>query len=322
MKAVVLNGYGGSEVLQLTEREVPRIKHDEVLIKVYAAGINRPDIFQRKGNYPAPAGTVADILGLEVAGQIVEVGDTVKDWKVGDEVCALVPGGGYAEYVNAHTGSCLPIPKGMETMDAAALPETLFTVWHNVFQLGGLQKGETVLVYGGSGGIGSMTIQLGHLYGSRVVATASSPEKIEFCRKLNASQVVNYKEEDVLDVLGKRSVDVILDSIGGDSLDRNLDLLKEEGRLVYINAMEGGKPTLNIFKVMSKRLHLTGSTMRARDNGFKSALAETIYKEAYPLLENKSYINLVNHRFPVEKVREAHDLMNSRDFFGKIILCF
>lgn len=320
MKAIVFNTPGDASVLHVEERELPVYNDNEVLIKVMAAGINRPDIIQRRGKYPAPKGIVQDILGLEVSGIIEQVGSNVKNLKLGQEVCALITGGGYAEYVVAHQGSCLPIPQGITLQDAAALPEVLFTVWHNIFQRGGLKKGDDVLIYGGSGGIGSMAIQLVTLFGANAHTLVSSPEKEEYCRSLGAKKVVNYKEQNILEALGNSSIDLILDSVGGEYLDINLDLLRADGRLVYINAMEGAKPPINIIKVMQKRLNITGSTLRAREVEFKAELAADIFKNAYPLIESKGFKSMVEYRFPMAEAAKAHALMDSRDFNGKIIL--
>ncbi len=322
MKAVVFNTPGDASVLHVEEREIPVINDNEVLIKVVAAGINRPDVIQRRGKYPAPQGVVQDIPGLEVSGVIEKVGNNVKTLKPGQEVCALIAGGGYAEYVAADAGSCLPIPKGISLEEAAALPEVLFTVWHNIFQRGGLKNGEDVLIYGGSGGIGSMAIQLVNLFGANAHTLVSSKDKEEFCRSLGAQKIVNYKEQDIAETLGKASIDLILDSIGGDYLDINLDLLRPDGRLVYINAMEGAKPQMNIIKVMQKRLNITGSTLRAREVSFKAELAADILQNAYPLIENPAFKSMVKYRFPMEEAAKAHELMDSRDFNGKIILTF
>lgn len=322
MKAIAYHMPGDPSVLQLTERPIPVIADNEVLIEVKAAGINRPDILQRQGKYPAPAGVVQDIPGLEVAGTILETGVNVHHWQAGDRVCALVPGGGYAAYVAVDAGSCLPLPRGFSLEEAAALPEALFTVWHNVFQRGQLQQHEHVLIYGGSGGIGSMAIQLVHLAGAHAFTLASSPEKKKYCLELGAEKVVDYDDREILKVLSNDSVHLILDSLGGKYTDINLELLKPEGRLVFINAMEGTRPPLNILKLMTKRLHITGSTLRSRHKEFKSALAKDILKNAYPLLEDKRFKSMVRYRFPIEKASEAHVLMESRNFMGKIILYF
>lgn len=322
MNAVVLNQPGEAHELRVEDYTKPSPRSNEVLIRVKAAGVNRPDIFQRQGKYPAPNGIVQDILGLEVSGIIEEVGVGVTSWKPGAEVCALVPGGGYAEYVTVDSGSCLPIPDNISLEDAAAIPEVLFTVWHNVFQRGQLQKGESVLIYGGSGGIGSMAIQLCHLFGAKVYTLASTEEKVSYCYKLGADKVINYKKENLLQGIGNNSVDVILDSLGGEHLDVNLDLLRSEGRLVYINAMDGVKSSLNLMKLMVKRVQISGSTLRARSMKFKKSLAEDILVNAYPLVGSPYFKSPVNYRFSFHQAAEAHALMESRDFVGKIILLF
>lgn len=322
MLAIVYDHPGPSSVLHLDQRPVPAIGDNDVLIRVAAAGVNRPDIIQRLGKYPAPAGVVQDIPELEVSGVIEKIGRHVTKWKPGDEVCALIPGGGYAEYVSAHEGSCLPVPAHISLEDAAALPETLFTVWHNMFQRGGLQKGETALIYGGSGGIGSMAIQLVSIYGAHAIALAGSSDKAAFCKSLGAEKVIDYTQNNLPDVLPSESIDLILDSLGGEYLEIGLNLLKPEGRLVYINAMTGNKPALDIMKVMRKRLYITGSTLRPRDLDFKASLAYDIRQQAFPLLENQRFKSVVNYRFPAQNAADAHALMESRDFIGKIILQF
>lgn len=319
MKAVVITKPGGPEVLEIQQRERPKVGPYDVLIKVAAAGINRPDIIQREGKYPAPEGVVADIPGLEVSGEIVQVGSEVSSWMVGERVCALVPGGGYAQYVAADQGSCLPIPQGISLEDAAGLPETLFTVWHNVFQRGNLQRNERLFVYGGSGGIGSMAIQLASIYGTDVWCTAGTDEKVSYCESLGASRVINYHKVPIKD-LGSYQVDVILDSLGGEYFAPNIDLLTEDGRLIYINAMQGRNVELDIMKVMLKRISITGSTLRSRSLPFKSELARDIYQKAYPLLESGNFISPVNYRYSLDEAVEAHKLLDSRDFKGKVIL--
>lgn len=321
MKTVVIAEFGAASQLKITNRPTPPIKSNEVLIKVAAAGLNRADIAQRKGHYPAPKGTVQDVLGLEVSGIIEKVGNEVDLWKVGDKVCALLPGGGYAEYVNIDQGSCLPIPKGFSLTEAASIPETLLTVWQNIFKIGRLQSGEQVLIYGGSGGIGSMAIQLVNLFGAHALSVASTPEKIAYCKKLGAQKVVNYKTEDLVKVFGSNSIDLILDSVGGPYLDVNLELLQTEGRLVYINAM-GGNTELNIFKMMQKRIHLTGSTLRSRAFNYKRTLIQDAVEHAYPMIESDLFQKNIRHIFPVDEVVKAHQLMESRDFMGKILLTF
>ncbi len=322
MLAIVYDNPGPTSVLHPKNRPVPAVGENDVLIRTVAAGVNRPDIIQRLGKYPAPAGAVQDVLGLEVSGFIERIGRNVTRWRRGDEVCALIPGGGYAEYVSAHEGSCLPIPAHISLEDAAALPETLFTVWHNVFQRGGLKKGETALIYGASGGIGSMAVQLISIYGAHAFALAGSPEKAAFCTSLGAEKVIDYTQNNLLDTLLSESIDLILDSLGGKFLDIGLTLLKPEGRLVYINAMEGNQPGLDIMKVMKKRLFITGSTLRPRDLDFKASLANDIKQYAFPLLEDQRFKSVVNYRFPAKNASDAHELMESRDFTGKIILQF
>ncbi|MCO6461830.1 MAG: NAD(P)H-quinone oxidoreductase [Saprospiraceae bacterium] len=320
MRAITFNSPGDASVLHLEERVIPSPGSHEVLIRVIAAGVNRPDIFQRKGRYPAPSGIVQDIPGLEVSGVIESTGVSVSRWQSGQEVCALVAGGGYAEYVTAHEGCCLPVPKGISTRDAAALPEALFTVWHNVFQRGGLKAGQNIFIYGGSGGIGSMAIQLSRLSGAIPFTMTGSVEKAAFCSSLGVEKVCNSNHVKLIEDPGENSMDVILDCLGGDYIESNLTILKPDGRLVFINAMDGRRPELDIMKVMQKRLFITGSTLRSRSYEFKSTLAKDILDHAYPLLEDSRFKNMVHHVFPLEEASEAHRLMESRDFFGKIIL--
>lgn len=321
MRTVVLNGFGDSSVLMIEEREKPRILDNEVLIKVAAAGLNRADIAQRQGIYPAPEGIVQDILGLEISGEIVEIGANVESWNVGDEVCALLAGGGYAEYVQVDASNCLPIPKGISLQDAAAIPEVLCTVWMNLFQTGNLSKNQTALIYGGSGGIGSMAIQLVHLFGAKAFTLASNDDKIQFCKDLGAERVVDYVNDDLVKALGENSIDVILEMVGGDYLNKNIKLLREEGKMIYINSTSRNSD-LNIFRMMQKRITITGSTLRSRSIEFKAQLIKDIVEKAYPLIENPQFINTVKHRFHFTEAKEAHQLMDSRDFFGKIILTF
>lgn len=321
MKTVVIAEFGDATQLKITERPIPKIKSHEVLIKVAAAGLNRADIAQRKGHYPAPEGTVQYVLGLEVSGVIEKVGRDVDLWQVGQEVCALLPGGGYAEYVCIDQGSCLPIPKGFSLPEAASIPETLLTVWQNIFKIGHLQSDEKVLIYGGSGGIGSMAIQLANLFGAHALTVGSTPDKIAYCQRLGAQKVVNYKTQDLVGEFGRHSIELILDSVGGPYLDTNLELLKTEGRLVYINAM-GGNAELNIFKMMQKRIHLTGSTLRSRTFDYKRSLIKDAVAQAYPMLESERFQKNIHHIFSVDEVVKAHQLMESRDFMGKILLAF
>jgi len=320
MKAVIITTPGAPSVLQLQERPMPEIGTNEVLIRVKAAGVNRPDVAQRMGRYPAPAGAPQDIPGLEVAGVIEECGAGVVQWKKGDRVCALLAGGGYAEYVAVDAGQCLPVPKGFSEAEAAGLPETIFTVWHNVFQRGRLQSGETFLVHGGSSGIGVTAIQLAKAFGAKVLVTVGSDEKGQACLELGADQFVNYKTQDFESTFAEAGVDVILDMVGGDYFEKNLNILKPDGRLVYINAMDGNVVNLNIMKMMMKRITITGSTLRARDVAFKTALAAEILKNVWPVLENGMFKPKVFATFPFSEAAQAHELMESSGHIGKIIL--
>lgn len=319
MKAIIITKAGGPDVLQIQERALPKIASHEVLIQIKAAGINRPDIFQRKGNYPAPVDVVQDIPGLEVAGVIAEVGATVTKWKIGDKVCCLVGGGGYAEYIAAHPDMCLPIPEGISFEEAAILPETIYTVWDNVFRRGALQQGETILIHGGAGGIGSTAIQLAKAFGARVLTTVSSEEKEAYCRQLGADSVVNYRTTDFREAFREEKVNVVLDSIGGDYFQKNLDLVDADGRLVYINAMQGHRVELNILQLMQKRIRLTGSTLRARDLAFKISLTRDIHQYVWPRIGQSIQPQLFKV-FPLKDATKAHELMESGIFLGKIAL--
>lgn len=320
MKAVVITEPGGPEVLQLQERPTPEIAADEILIKVAAAGVNRPDIFQRKGNYPAPEGAPQDIPGLEVAGIVEKIGPEVKGWQTGDRVCALVTGGGYAEYVAVYAGQCLPAPPNLSLTDAASLPETVFTVWSNVFQRGQLKAGEKLLVHGGTSGIGVTAIQLAKAQGAIVYTTSGSDEKCQACLDLGADIAINYKSQDFEEELKSAGADVILDMIGGDYFNKNIAILQPEGRLVHINAMKGPKVELNIIKVMQKRLSITGSTLRARDKHFKAALAEDINRDVWPLIAKGKFKPVIFRTFALEEAIKAHELMESNEHVGKIVL--
>ncbi len=323
MQVVEISAPGGPEVLRLGERPRPRPGPGEVLIAVAAAGINRPDVLQRKGVYPPPAGA-SDIPGLEVAGVIVEKGDAVGSFAVGDHVCALVTGGGYAEFCLAPAQQCLPVPTGLSDVEAASLPETLFTVWSNVFDRAGLRPGETLLVQGGSGGIGVAAIQLGSALGSRVFATAGSEEKCAACVRLGASRAINYRTEDFVAVVkgetGGRGVDVILDMIGGDYLMREAAALAEDGRLVFINTMGGAKAMVNLVEVMVKRLTITGSTLRARPIAVKADIARKLQQHVWPLLELGKVKPVIYRSFPFSEAAAAHALMESSQHVGKIVL--
>jgi len=318
MKAVVISKPGPPEVLKVEERQIPQVKEKEVLIKVYAAGINRPDVMQRQGKYPAPAGAPPDIPGLEVAGEIVAIGPLISRWKVGDKVCALVSGGGYAEFTLAHEGSCLPVPNGLNFVKAASLPETIFTVWYNVFEKGKLKAGEQLLVHGGTSGIGVTAIQLAKAFGAKVITTAGSEEKCKACISLGADIAINYTTPNFFSSID--SVDVILDMIGGAYFNEHLDLLNPDGRLVFINAMKGNKADLDIMKIMSKRLTVTGSTLRSRSDKFKASLAKDIENNVWPLIETGKFKPVVHQTFKLEHAVDAHQLMESSKHIGKIVL--
>lgn len=323
MRAIEIERPGNPEVLTLGERVRPEPAAQEVLIEVYAAGINRPDCAQRQGTYPPPPGA-SDILGLEIAGKVIACGAKVQRWKVGDEVCALISGGGYAEYAVAPEGQCLPIPTGFTLTEAAALPETLFTVWTNLFESGRLQKGETVLVHGGSGGIGTTAIQMAKMFGARVFTTVGKQEAVASCQQLGAERVILYKDEDFVSVVksltADQGVDVILDMVGGDYFNRNMEALAPLGRLVQIATLHGTKVELDLRKMMSKRLTLTGSTLRARSVAEKSRLAQALEKHVWPLLNEGKYKPVIYRTFPLEQAREAHELMESSAHTGKIVL--
>ncbi|WDF70809.1 NAD(P)H-quinone oxidoreductase [Sphingobacterium oryzagri] len=319
MKAIVITEAGGPEVLKLMNRPDAVCTDEEVLIEVKAAGVNRPDVFQRKGNYPAPKGVVPDIPGLEVAGQIVAVGAAVSRWQIGDEVCALVAGGGYATLVSAHADLCLPVPNGITYAEAAILPETIYTVWDNVFRRGALKHGEHLLVHGGTGGIGSTAIQLAKACGARVSTTAGSAEKCLFCKELGADIAINYKEEDFAERLKGEGVNVILDSIGGSYFEKNIDILTADGRLVYINAMQGKQVSLDIVSMMQKRLQITGSTLRSREVAFKAQLTREIQEFIWPLIGDTFKPQLYK-KIPLADAAESHRLMENGDLLGKLVL--
>jgi len=320
MQAVAITKTGDAGQLVVQQRAVPTPGSGEVLIRVYAAGVNRPDVFQRKGKYPAPAGVVADIPGLEIAGVIEACGSDGLRWKPGDRVCALLPGGGYAQYAVVDASHCLPIPEGLDFTAAACLPETVFTVWHNVMQRGKLQAGETLLVQGGSGGIGTTAIQLATLIGATVYATAGSREKCAFCEQLGATACVNYKEQDFAEQLADIPFDVILDSIGAPYFEKHISLLADEGRLIFINAAGGRAAQLDIMRLMQRRLTLSGSTLRARDRQFKSALRESVEREVWPWVTSGAFKPVVDQVFPLAEAAHAHEVMESGAFIGKLVL--
>jgi NADPH:quinone reductase len=321
--AVEIRSPGGPEVLVPVERPTPVPAPGDVLIKVAAAGVNRPDIFQRLGRYAPPPGA-SDIPGLEVAGTIDQLGPGVTEWRVGDAVCALVAGGGYAEYCTAPVPQCLPPPRGLDLIAAAAIPETFFTVWTNVFERGRLQAGESLLVHGGSSGIGTTAIQLARARGARVFATAGSAEKCAACERLGAERAINYRETDFVGVVrertGGKGVDVVLDMVGGEYFARNLDALGVEGRLVEIATLHGVKAELNIQTIMQRRLTITGSTLRPRPVAEKGAIAAALQQHVWPLLESGAVKPIVHATFPLRDAAEAHRMMESGAHIGKLVL--
>jgi NADPH:quinone reductase len=323
MIAIEIRAPGGPEVLVAAERPTPVPADGEVLIKVAAAGVNRPDIFQRLGRYPPPPGA-SDIPGLEVAGTIEQLGPQVRNWRVGDEVCALVAGGGYAEYCAAPAPQCLPVPRRLDVVAAAAIPETFFTVWTNVFARGRLQAGESLLVHGGSSGIGTAAIQLARGRGSRVFATAGSAEKCAACERLGAERAINYREADfaavVRELTGGRGVDVVLDMVGGSYVARNLQVLATEGRLVMIATQGGAKGEIDVLRTMQRRLVITGSTLRPRSAEFKRSIRDQLLQNVWPLLETGKIRPIVDSVFALAEASRAHARMESGEHKGKIIL--
>lgn len=323
MTCIEIKAPGGPEQLVLAHRPCPRPKAHEVLIRVGAAGVNRPDIVQRMGLYPPPPGA-SDLPGLEVAGTVIAAGTEVTWPRVGDQVCALTPGGGYADHCAAPASACLPVPKNFSAREAAALPENFFTVWHNVFERGGLKAGENFLVHGGSSGIGTAAIQLAHAFGAYVIATAGSDEKCSACRALGADLAVNYRSQDFVEEVKTKApgggVDVILDMVGGGYTARNIRILKPDGRLVNIAFLGGGKMELDLTPVMVKRLTLTGSTLRPRDDAFKARLASVLKEKVWPLLEAETVKPVIHSSFPLPDAPSAHRLMEGGGHIGKILL--
>lgn len=308
MKAVRIRAFGAPETLEIQETSIPLPGPDEVLVRVRAAGVNRPDLLQRAGKYPPPPG-ITDIPGLEVAGEIVATGENV---------CALIAGGGYAEYAVVPKGQCLPVPRGLSMIEAAALPETVFTVWNNVFVRGGLKSGETLLVHGGASGIGTTAIQMAKAHGARVIVTAGSDDKCAACIRLGADQAVNYKTHDFGDVLS--NIDVVLDMVGGDYVPQNLKVLRDGGRHVSIASLHGSKAEIDIRTVMQKRLVLTGSTLRNRSVAEKTALAQGIRETVWPWIEAGKLKPAIFKTFPLAQAAEAHEALEKGDHFGKIVL--
>lgn len=320
MRVVEIRNPGGPEVLTPATRDLPQPGPGEVRIKVAYAGVNRPDALQRAGLYNPPPGA-SDLPGLEAAGEISALGTGVTDWALGDPVCALLPGGGYAEEVLTPAAHCLHVPDGLSLKQAACLPETFFTVWSNVFQRGGLQAGERFLVHGGSSGIGTTAIQLAHVMGARVFTTAGSDEKCAACRDLGAARAINYREEDFVEIMrGEGGAHLILDMVGGDYLPRNVKALADEGRLVQIAFLQGPKVALNFAQVMMRRLTITGSTLRPQSDHAKAEMARALRDQVWPLLEAGRIAPVMDQEFPLEQAAAAHVRMESSAHIGKIVL--
>jgi NADPH:quinone reductase len=323
MHVIEISRPGGPEALQSATRPVPQPKAGEVLLRVAAAGVNRPDCLQRAGSYAPPPGA-SDLPGLEVSGTVVRLGEGVTQWREGDEVCALTPGGGYAEFCVTAAGHCLPIPRGWNALQAAGLPETCFTVWINVFERARLAAGETLLVQGGSSGIGVTAIQLAHAFGSRVFATAGTPEKCQACAALGAERAINYRDEDFVQVVQQltagQGVDVILDMVGGDYVARELAALREDGRLSIIALLGGSKAQIDLNQVLRRRLTITASTLRPRSVEFKNTIAAALRAKVWPLIEAGNFKPVIFRTFPLAQAADAHALMESDVHIGKIML--
>ena len=323
MIAIAISSPGGSEVLQPRPHPVPGVSAGDVLIRVAAAGVNRPDLLQRQGKYAPPPGA-PDTPGLEVAGTLVAIGGSVAGWTIGDHVCALVAGGGYAEYCVAPAVQCLPVPRGFSMVEAAAIPETFFTVWTNVFDRGRLQAGETILIHGGASGIGTTAVMLARAFGATVYATAGTPEKCAACERLGATRAINYRTEDFLEVVravtAGAGVDLVLDMVGGDYVSRNLEVLAVEGRLVQIAFLRGGRVEVNLAPLMQKRLTFTGSTLRPRTPQEKGAIARALHQHVWPRFERRELRPVIHATFPLERASEAHAMLEAGEHVGKIVL--
>ena len=323
MQAVEISQPGGPDVLNLIEQSVPAPSEMQLLIKVTSAGVNRPDILQRMGHYPPPKGA-SEIPGLEVAGEVVLTGSEVSHFQPGDKVCALVSGGGYAQYCLADEGTTLRVPEKIDLIDSAGIPETAFTVWSNIFDRGRLKNNEWLLVHGGASGIGTMAIQLATAFGARVITTVGSDKKKNFCETIGAVRAINYLKEDyvqiVKDITQGHGADVILDMIGGDYIQRNVKVAAEDGRIVQIAFLNGAIAEVNFMRLMLKRLTLTGSTLRARPLQVKAQIARDVEKHIWPLIENDEVRVIVDSKFPLEQAQQAHMRMESREHVGKIIL--
>ena len=320
MRAIEISEPGGPEVLRLTDRPVPQPGHGQVVLKVAYAGVNRPDALQRAGAYDPPPGA-SDLPGLEASGEVAAVGPGVSEYKVGDKVCGLLPGGGYAEYVATPAAHCLPVPAGMGMKEAACLPETFFTVWTNVFMRGGLKAGERILIHGGSSGIGTTAIQLANAFGARVFVTAGSEEKCQACRNLGAEVAINYREEDFVEIMrGEGGANLVLDMVGGDYIPRNVKAMAMEGRMVHIAFLKAPKAKLNFAQIMVRRLTITGSTLRPQSDLAKARIAQDLREAVWPLLEAGRVAPVMDSEFPLEDAAGAHARMESSEHIGKIVL--
>lgn len=320
MRAIEISEPGGPEVLRLTDRPVPQPGHGQVVLKVAYAGVNRPDALQRAGAYDPPPGA-SDLPGLEASGEVAAVGPGVSEYKVGDKVCGLLPGGGYAEYVATPAAHCLSVPAGMGMKEAACLPETFFTVWTNVFMRGGLKAGERILIHGGSSGIGTTAIQLANAFGARVFVTAGSQEKCQACRDLGAEVAINYREEDFVEIMrGEGGANLVLDMVGGDYIPRNVKAMAMEGRMVHIAFLKAPKAKLNFAQIMVRRLTITGSTLRPQSDLAKARIAQDLREAVWPLLEAGRVAPVMDSEFPLEDAAGAHARMESSEHIGKIVL--
>lgn len=320
MRAVEITKPGGPDVLQITERPIPEPAHDQIVIKVAWAGVNRPDALQRAGAYAPPPGA-SDLPGLEASGEVVALGAGVTGWALGDQVCGLLPGGGYAEYVATPAANCLPLPKGMSLKEAACLPETYFTVFSNVFTRGGLKAGERFLIHGGSSGIGTTAIQLANVFGARVFATAGSDEKCAACMELGAERAINYRDEDFVEVIrAEGGADLILDMVGGPYIPRNIKALADDGRLVQIAFLQGPKVEVNFAQLMTRRLTMTGSTLRPQSDLAKARIAQDLREAVWPLLDAGRVKPIMDSEFPLGQASAAHARMESSGHIGKIVL--
>ena len=323
MKYINISEYGRPEVLSVQEGETPSVSTGQVLIKVAAAGLNRADIVQRLGKYPPPPGA-SEILGLEVSGEIVSIANDVENVCVGDQVCALLPGGGYAEYAIADAKACLPVPKNLSLIEAATIPETFFTVWSNVFDRAKLKSGQSILIHGGGSGIGTTAIQLAKAFGAKVFTTVGSKQKCDFCRQLGAELAINYNDEDFVSIIKQatngKGVNVVLDMVAGDYIDKNIQLTAADGFIVLIAGLGGFKAEVDFLPVMLKRLNITGSTLRARPVEFKAKIAADLHEKVWPLLESKQVSPVIYKTLPLSEAAEAHRIMESSQHIGKIVL--